>query len=87
MFNFYENAISKYLEMMNTLLNEPKYGFTEASANVRKEPGVYIIHDEKQKAIIYAGRTKNLRRRLLGDHKRGNVEVASSGRHCSKTVI
>jgi len=25
------------------------------------------------RAIIYAGRTKNLRRRLLSDHKRGNV--------------
>jgi len=69
----YENVVSKYLTMMNTLLNEPRLRFSEASANVPKEPGVYVIYDEKEKAVIYAGRTKNLRRRLLGDHKRGNI--------------
>lgn len=30
--------------------------------------------DEKLKEIIYIGRTRNLRRRLLQNHKRGNVE-------------
>jgi len=35
---------------------------------------VYIIYDKRVKAIIYAGRTKKLRRRLLGDHKQGNVK-------------
>ena len=35
---------------------------------------VYVIYNEKEMAIIYAGRTKNLRRRLFGDHKRGNIK-------------
>jgi len=43
------------------------------SRNVPKEPGVYVIYDRRVEAIIYTGRTKNLRRRLLGDHKRGNI--------------
>jgi len=70
----YENVISRYLTMMNTLLNEPRHCFSEGSANVPRQPGVYVIYDEKEKAIIYAGRTKNLRRRLLSDRKRGNIE-------------
>lgn len=71
----YDVVISKYVAMMNNLLSEPKLSFSEASSNdVPKEPGVYVIYDKKVKAIIYAGRTKNLRRRLLSDHKRGNVE-------------
>ena len=69
----YENTVSRYLTMMNVLLNEPKHRFSQASGNVPREPGVYIIHDEKEKTIIYAGRTRNLRRRLLGDHKQGNI--------------
>jgi len=58
--------------MMTMLLNEPRHRFSEASANVPREPGVYVIYDKK--AIIYAGRTKDLRRHLLSDHKRGNTE-------------
>ena len=33
-----------------------------------------MIYDKGMDAIIYAGRTKNLRRRLLGDHRRGNMK-------------
>lgn len=71
----HDSVISRYLTMMKKLLAEPNYDFAEVSARtVPKEPGVYIIYDKRVKAIIYAGRTKNLRRRLLGDHKQGNVK-------------
>jgi excinuclease UvrABC nuclease subunit len=71
----YDGIVSQYLAMMNKLLTESRYNFSEVSSKeVLREPGVYVIYDKKVKAIIYAGRTKNLRRRLLGDHKRGNVE-------------
>jgi excinuclease UvrABC nuclease subunit len=60
--------------MLKKLLAEPRGRFADASSqDVPKAPGVYVIHDKRMKAIIYAGRTKNLKRRLLGDHKRGNV--------------
>jgi len=42
--------------------------------NDKKRARVYVIHDKKLQRIIYAGRTKNLRRRLLSDHRRGNIE-------------
>ena len=71
----YKEVISKYATMMMKLLSEPKHSFAEtSSANVPKDPGVYIIYNKTAKRIIYAGRTSNLRRRLLGDHKRGNIE-------------
>ena len=70
----YDSVITRYLTMMKKLLAEPSYNFVEVSARtVPEEPGVYIIYDKKVKAIIYAGRTKNLRRRLLSNHKRGNI--------------
>ncbi len=60
--------------MIKKLLAGSKYNFAEVSSmDVPKGPGVYVVYDRREKAIIYAGRTKNLRRRLLGDHKRGNV--------------
>jgi excinuclease UvrABC nuclease subunit len=60
---------------MNKLLTGSRLNFFEASSeHVPKEPGVYAIYDKRVKAITYVGRTKNLRRRLLGDHKRGNVK-------------
>jgi len=61
--------------MLKKLLAEPRYRFSDASfRDIPKQLGVYLIHDKKMNSIIYAGRTKNLRRRLLGDHKRGNVK-------------
>jgi len=60
--------------MMRKLLDEPSYNFTEVSSSVVPEKaGVYVIYDKRVKAIIYVGRTKSLRRRLLGNHKRGNI--------------
>lgn len=41
-----------------------------------------MIYDKKMDAIIYVGRTKNLRRRLLGEHMRGNVR----GSHFRKAL-
>jgi len=71
----YDSIIARYLTMMKKLLAEPSYNFAEVSARtVPEEPGVYIIHNKRVKAVIYAGRTKNLRRRLLSNHKRGNVK-------------
>jgi excinuclease UvrABC nuclease subunit len=70
----YDDTVSKYVAIMNKLLTESRHNFSEVSSkDVPEEPGVYVIYDKKVKAIVYAGRTKNLRRRLLGDHKRGNV--------------
>jgi len=61
--------------MMEKLLTEASYNFAEASSkDVPERLGVYVIYDKRVEATIYAGRTKNLRRRLLGDHKRGNIE-------------
>ena len=60
--------------MMNKLLDGPRLSFSKASpSDVRKEPGVYVIFDKRVNAIIYTGRTKDLKRRLLRDHKSGNV--------------
>lgn len=83
----YEPVISRYLVMMKKLLAEPSYNFAKvSSANVPNEPGVYVIYDKRVKAIIYAGRTKNLRRRLLSDHKRGNIEGSQFRRALKRSL-
>ena len=72
--DLFERAISHYLEMLKKLLAQPRYRFADASSrDTPKEQGVYVIYDKRIGAITYAGRTSDLRRRLLGDHKRGNV--------------
>ncbi|MCR6692999.1 MAG: GIY-YIG nuclease family protein [archaeon YNP-LCB-003-016] len=42
------------------------------SIEVPDKPGVYAIFDEHGR-IIYVGKTENLQRRLLKDHRRGGV--------------
>ena len=70
----YESVVSHYVEKMKKLLTKPRYRCSDASSrDIPKEPGVYVIYDKRMDAIIYAGRTRNLKRRLLDDHKRGNV--------------
>jgi len=70
----YESIVSHYVGMLKKLLAKPRYRFADASSrDIPKKPGVYVIYEKRMNAIIYAGRTKNLQRRLLGDHKRGNV--------------
>jgi excinuclease UvrABC nuclease subunit len=69
----YNSVVSRWLEMMRELLAEPSYNFEVSSEDVPEKSGVYAIYDKRVKAVIYVGRTKNLRRRLLGDHKRGNI--------------
>ena len=73
-YTVHENVVSHYLEKMSELLSRPKFDFPKTlSSDVPREAGVYVIFDTRLKAIIYIGRTGNLRRRLLGNHKSGNV--------------
>jgi hypothetical protein len=80
-----EAIVSHYFAKMNELLAKKKYSFSNASSkDVPKEPGIYAIFDARPKAVIYIGRTRNLRRRLLGDHKRGNSEGSQFRRALGK---
>jgi len=87
----YEDEVSHYLEMMKKTLSQPTFDFSKAtSERVPRESGVYVIYDMSARAlqqqIIYAGRTKNLRRRLLGDHKRGNIEGSQFRKALGQTL-
>jgi hypothetical protein len=69
-----ENIASEYIRKVKELLASKSLSFKNAtSRDVPDKPGVYVIFDEHDK-IIYIGRTRNLRRRLLRDHKRGDIK-------------
>ena len=79
----YKTVVSLYVKKLNELLARPRYSFSNVlSVNIPKEAGVYAIHDKGLKAIIYIGRTRNLKRRLLGNHKSGNIR----GSHFRKAL-
>jgi hypothetical protein len=68
-----ENVALEYVGKVKELLNSKSLSFKNvASSEVPDRPGVYAIFDERGR-VIYVGRTRNLRRRLLRDHRRGNV--------------
>lgn len=70
----FEDVIATYLNYAKRLLNQPRYNFADAtSKQVPKLSGVYLIHNLSSKELIYAGRSKNLRVRLLQQHKKGNI--------------
>ncbi|RLF04594.1 MAG: hypothetical protein DRK00_06400 [Thermoprotei archaeon] len=60
-----------YVDRLRELLSSPRHRFDPASP-VPELPGVYVVRRGDE--VIYVGSTGNLRRRLLGDHLRGNVE-------------
>jgi len=68
-----ENIALEYVGKVKELLANRSLSFKNIVSNeVPDRPGVYVIFDERGR-VIYVGRTRNLRRRLLGDHRRGNV--------------
>ena len=70
----FEDIITSYSKKLRQILNQPIYKFaTVTSRRVPKESGVYLINNDSSKQIIYAGRSKNLRTRLLQQHRKGNV--------------
>ena len=72
----YEDIIDQYLDKLNRLLSNTNHSFYELppTSVLSRSLGVYVIFDKRSKEVIYAGRSKNLRRRLLGDHRRGNID-------------
>ena len=82
----YEDVVSEYFGIMQDFLAQPDHSFKETSASIPAMLGVYIINDNSKKQIIYVGRRKNLRRRLMGDHKRGNVEGSQFRKALGQTL-
>ena len=70
-----ESTVASFSEKLYQILKQPTYGFGEATAKqVPAASGVYMIYDNHPKQLVYAGRSRNLRIRLLQQHKRGNIE-------------
>ena len=63
-----------FSKKMSELMSGAYTSFSEASFDIPKDPGVYIIFDKRLGKNTYVGRSRNLRRRLLQNHKQGNVE-------------
>jgi hypothetical protein len=62
----FSQVIAEYLNLLQKMLSAKRYEFRKPQREVPKTRGVYIIYDTT--SILYVGRTKNLRRRLLTDH-------------------
>jgi len=60
-----------YVNRLRELLSSPRRRFSRA-AHVPTKPGVYVVW--RDSVIIYVGSSRDLRRRLLGEHLRGNVD-------------
>ena len=65
-----ESRIDVLKESVHTLLSSPILTFTKSE--VPRVPGLYVIYDDKP-SINYVGKTNNLRRRILGNHRSGNT--------------
>lgn len=70
----YEDVALEYVGKVKELLAGQSFSFRDVTSDhVPDKAGVYVIFNE-HKEIIYIGRTKNLQRRLLGNHRSGNVK-------------
>ena len=63
-------SVETLLEKLTELSKKPAQSFRTAERNhVPEQNGVYVIFEADR--CIYVGRSRNLRRRLLGDHRVG----------------
>lgn len=70
----YEDKIEVYFKCLKEIVNQSVFSFAEvASQEVPKKSGVYLIKNSNSNEVIYAGRSRNLRTRLLQQHKKGNI--------------
>ena len=75
MSSMFESTVVSYFEKLKHVLNQPVYRFERVTSNeVPAESGVYIVHNDSVKQVIYAGRGRNLRIRLVQQHKQGTIE-------------
>ncbi len=60
--------------MIGELLEKPIFNFdAELSRNLPQKPGVYrIFEKEYPEKAIYIGKSKSLKRRIVGDHYKGD---------------
>lgn len=69
-----ESTLASYSEKLKQILNQPVCRFAEAtSKQVPAASGVYVIYEDSPNQMLYAGRSKNLRARLLQQHKTGYI--------------
>ncbi len=70
-----EVIAASYAEKLRGILDQPKYAFASANPEqVSEVPGIYIIYNNSSKEqLIYVGRTRNLRRSLLGQLSKGDI--------------
>jgi hypothetical protein len=61
-----------FMALLYRLLRSDSFSF--ANADIPPRPGVYVIYDGSE-CPYYVGQSRNLRRRLLVDHRRGNGEA------------
>lgn len=69
----FQKEISQYLDMMALLLSQQPYSFKDEAIKIPEKPGVYAISDDSLNGVIYVGRTKSLKRRLMNQHRSGNM--------------
>lgn len=70
-----ENESNAYFSRkMKELMSGEFTGFSQASHEIPNAQGVYLIFDKILGKNIYVGRSGNLKRRLLQNHKQGNIK-------------
>jgi hypothetical protein len=87
--SLFEEVVNQYSEKLQKNFNQPIFRFaTVTSRRVQKESGIYIIHDDSSKHIIYAGRIRNLKgaRVYYSNTGRATLEEANSERHWDKNT-
>jgi len=80
-----EVSIARHRDDLDRLLHGPTYEFSrDDRKKVRQAPGVYLIHDNTLRQILYVGESDNLQRRLFRNHRSGNRRGSAFRRALSR---
>ena len=71
-----QKIMREAIKMAEQLLKEKDLSFNELN-NIPENQGVYLIYD-KQRKIVYAGKSKNLKGRIRRDHISGEKKFTTS---------
>lgn len=72
-----ESTISKYKDLLDSLLSCPSLPFDERlHASLPEKGGVYHIFEKESKKSVYVGETSNFLDRVYHAHFMGSVEIS-----------
>jgi len=81
----FEEKINKHIKSLESLFASKAHEFSTVNRDlIPTTSGIYAIYENNK--LVYIGISANLKRRILGDHLRGDCQASAFRKNLSKAL-